>query len=181
MIATRKFAAAAVAGTVLLGGSTAAFAATTASTPAGGTVHLFVNIDGNNPTTDPILLTGAIGDYGTSTSTTKTGKVDPNGNFQAVKLKKGTLVANITKLNAAVNKAPGTFNAATCSLFISETRPVPLSKGTGLYKNVAGTVRITESIGLVFPRKANGTCNAAPNVQPLRFAGSVTGVGKVTF
>jgi hypothetical protein len=183
MIATHrsKFVAAAVAGTVVLGGGTAAFAATSASTPAAGTVHLFVNIDGNNPTTDPILLTGAIGDYGTSTSTTKSGKVDPNGNYQKVKLTKGTLVANITKLNTAVNDAPGTFNASTCSLFISKTRPVPLSKGTGLYKNIAGTLSITETIGLVFPRHANGTCNAGQNVQPLSFAGSVTGVGKVRF
>jgi hypothetical protein len=183
MIATRKskFAAVAVAGTVLLGTGTAAVASAATSAPAGGVTHLFVNIDGNSPVTDPILLTGAIGDFGTTTTTTKAGKVNPNGNFQKVKLTKGTFVANITKLNKAVNNAPGTFNASTCSLFISKTRPITLSKGTGLYTGVAGTLRVTESIGLVFPRKANGTCNAGQNVQPIGFAGSVTGVGKVRF
>jgi hypothetical protein len=183
MIATRKskFAPVVAIGTVLVGGGgTAAVASTRSSTPAGGTVHLFVNINVKSQTVDPTLLTGAIGDYGTSTSETKTGKADPNGNFEKVKLTKGTFIANVTVLNAAGNSA-GTFNAATCSAYFSVTRPVPLSKGTGLYKNITGTLKITEIGGLLFPRNANGTCNAGPNTQPLKFGGSVVGVGKVKF
>jgi hypothetical protein len=181
MIATRKskFAAAAVAGAALLGGGTAAFAATSTSTPAGGTIHIFVNVDVKSQTTNPIVITGAIGDYGKGVDVTKAGKVDANGNYVRVTLTKGTFWVNGTVLNAKANKSPGSFNASTCSFSEKVTAPVILFKGTGLYAGISGKPKITETFGGVGPRLANGACN--PSANPVAFGGSVTGVGKVRF
>jgi hypothetical protein len=181
MIATRKskLAAAAVAGTVLLGGGTAIFASAASGSPAGGTIHVFVNVDVKSETVNPIVITGAIGDYGTATSVDKNGKVDPNGNYENIKLKKGTFWVNGTALTAKANRTTPSINPATCSLSLSVSGPTQLFKGTGLYKGIGGTVKITESFGAVFSRLPSGACNEAGN--PLSQGGSVTGVGRATF
>jgi uncharacterized membrane protein len=181
MIATRKskIVAAAIVGTVLLGGGTAAFASSSASTPAGGTVRIFVNVDTKSQTVMPIVITGAIGDYGTATSITKSGKVDANGNYVKIALKKGSFEVNSAALNAKANNAPGTFTGTTCSFSATVTGAVTLFNGSGLYKGISGAPKITENFGGVLPRLANGTCNA--NANPLAQGGSLTGVGKVKF
>jgi hypothetical protein len=181
MMATRKskFVAAGVAGAVLLGAGSAAFAAAASSAPAGGTIHVFVNVDVKSQTVDPIVVTGAIGDYGKATDVNKAGKVDTNGNFEKIVLTKGTFWVNGTALTAKSNKTPGSFNPATCSLSLTVSSPTQLFKGTGLYKGIGGTVKITETFGVVFSRLASGACNTAG--APLSAGGAVTGVGKVTF
>jgi hypothetical protein len=181
MITARKskFAAAVVAGTVLLGGGTAAFAATSAATPAGGTVHIFVDVDVKSQTTNPIVITGAIGDYGKGVDVNKAGKVDANGNYVRITLTKGSFWVNVKALNAKANSAPGTFNAVTCSFSESVTSPVILFNGTGLYKGISGRPKIVETFGGVLPRLASGACNE--NANPVSQGGAVTGAGKVTF
>jgi hypothetical protein len=181
MMATRKskFAAAGIAGAVLLGAGGAAFAGAASSAPAGGTIHIFVNVDVKSQTTDPIVITGAIGDYGKGVDVTKSGKVDANGNYVKVTLTKGTFWVNVTALNAKTNKAPGSFNAATCSFSVSVTSPIILFKGTGLYKGISGKPKVTQTFGGIGPRLASGACNE--NANPVVFGGAVTGVGKVTF
>jgi hypothetical protein len=181
MIATRKSKLAAVAalGTLLAGGGTAAFAAAASSAPAGGTIHVFVNVDVKSETVNPILVTGAIGDYGKATDVDANGKVDPNGNFEKIVLTKGTFWLNGTALAAKANKANPPINPATCSLSLTVSGPTQLFKGTGLYKGIGGTVNITETFGGVFGRLASGACNEAGN--PVSQGGAVTGTGKVTF
>ena len=181
MIATRrsKLAAAAVAGATLLGGGTAVFASVASSAPAGGTIHVFVNVDVKSETVNPIVITGAIGDYGTATSVDKNGKVNPNGNYERIVLKKGTFWVNGTALAAKADKTNPPINPATCSLALTVSSPTQLLKGTGLYKGIGGTVTITETFGAVFGRLASGACNEAGN--PLSQGGAVTGVGKATF
>jgi hypothetical protein len=178
MMATRKskFAAAAVAGTVLLGAGGAAFAGAASSAPAGGTIHIFVNIDVKSQTTNPIVITGAIGDYGKGVDVTKSGRVDANGNYVKVTLTKGTFWVNGTALDAKSKKIVPTVNASTCSFSASVTAPVSLFNGTGLYKGISGTPKITETFGIVASRTASGACGAT-----LSQGGAVTGVGKVTF
>ena len=92
-----------MAGSVLF----AVSAASGAGMPAGGPVSIFVT-----PSPDgihgPIVITGAIGDHGQTTSIDKNGKPDANGNFVRITLKKGTFEVNSTALNAKTDHAQPT-------------------------------------------------------------------------
>jgi hypothetical protein len=170
-----KFAAAAVAGIVLIGSGSTAFAS--ATTPAGGVIHVFADINVKSQTVDPIFFTGVIGDYGTSTSTTKAGKVDPNGNYEKVVLKKGGFEINATALNGGFKP---TVNRSTCSIVVSASmEPASVYGGTGLYQGISGALKLSGTFAGIFPRKANGTCNF--NAQPVTAYGEITGAGKVKF
>lgn len=178
----RSGVAAALAATaVVLGASGPALAAAPAASKAGGQVRLFVNVNVKSQTVDPTLWTGAIGDLGTSTSVNAKGKVDPNGNFEQEKLRQGTFLVDVTKANAAVQKAGAVVNKTTCTFSLSASGPATLSKGTGLYKGIRGTITVTQTFGGIFPRKANGSCNFGDNVQPISFLGEVFGQGTVRF
>src|ERR1041385_8511879 len=79
---------------------------------SGGKIRIFADAS-TEGAVSKILFTGAIGDYGTATSMDKNGKVDTNGNYVKMALKKGTFEVDSTALNAKLNKAPGTFNKST--------------------------------------------------------------------
>jgi hypothetical protein len=167
---------------LLSAGGTAALGAPTApGTPVGGTTHMFINVNVKSQTVQPVLFTGAIGDYGTSISMTKSGKVDAQGNYAKEVLKKGTFKIDATKVNAALIGAfvHATPNPATCSLLVSASGPSPLFAGTGLYKGISGSLKITLTAALLFPRSSNGACNENGDVSSMY--GQVTGVGTVTF
>jgi hypothetical protein len=158
---------------MLLGASIA----TAGAAPAGGTIHVY-----SRPTSSvkgTITITGAIGDYGTTIELNKKGKVDPNGVFQKATLKKGTFVANTTGLNKVLNKAQPKVNTSNCSASFSGTGPVTLGKGTGAYKGIGGTVRITVTFAGIQPRFTSGPkagqCNFS--AAPKGSYQSITGVG----
>ena len=134
-------------------------------------------------TVDPTLITGAIGDYGTSTSITKSGKVNSNGNYELVALKKGTFRLNATNPNRNLNrKGTKAFpNPTTCSLAISASGVATLFDGTGLYKGIHGSVKVAETFALLFPRLASGKCDFVESAEPVKQFGVVTGVGTVKF
>ena len=180
MIASKKskLAAVAVVGTVLLGGGTAAVAATSASTPAGGTIHFFVNGNVKSETVQPIVITGAIGDYGTATSVTKTGKVNPNGNYEKIVLKKGSFKVNGVALDKKLNTVAPSLNASTCSLLFAGTGPATIFDGTGLYAGISGSSKITVTFAGIAPRLKSGKCDLK---KQLAGYSTVTGVGKVKF
>ena len=69
----------------------------------------------SNGAKSKIVITGAIGDYGTATSVDQNGKVDQNGNFVVITLKKGTFKVDSTALNQAANNVQPTVNTTTCS------------------------------------------------------------------
>jgi hypothetical protein len=170
-------------GSLLLGGGPA-FAATTPSTPAGGFIRIFVMPNGNGG--GPIVVTGAIGDYGRTLTINKNGTPDPNnGNYVKVTLHKGTLEVNKTTLDAKSNKAQPSFDVATCSAAISVTGPITLFDGTGLYAGIAGTLNVTITEGFVLPRlttgKDKGQCNESNSATPLSQYGVVIGTGTVSF
>jgi hypothetical protein len=156
-----------------------------AATPAGGTVHLFATPSMTNNGTGTIVIIGAIGDFGTFVSTNKNGTVNPNGDYVKMTLKKGTLEVDSTTLNAAANKLQPTFYPATCSAYLTVSDPVRLFNGTGLYKGIAGTVKITETFAAILPRYTSGAkkgqCNGSSNAQPVAQYGSITGSGTVSF
>ena len=169
-------------GSLLCGGT----AATAAGMPAGGPIQVFVtpNLTGNGAP-DSIVITGAIGDFGTSRNMDKNGKTDPNGNYAKITLKKGTFVVNLTKLNATSNAMQPMMTAATCSAVVSAAAPVTFSDGTGLYAGIAGTVKISETFAFILPRYTTGAkkgqCNMSNSAQPLGQYGSIMGTGTVTF
>jgi hypothetical protein len=173
---------------VLLTGAVAGVAsAARATPPAGGVIHLYVTPPPNfNGAVFKIVVIGAIGDYGTATSIDKDGKVDSNGNYVRIRLRKGTFEVNSVALDKKTNNAPPSIvNTATCSYGFGGSGPVTLFNGTGLYAGISGTLRITQTFAAVGPPHETGPkkgeCNTSNNAQPLAIYGSITGGGKVRF
>jgi hypothetical protein len=154
-----------------------------AATPAGGSIQIYVT--GVNSATQPILIAGAIGDYGTATSETKAGKVDENGNYVHVVLKKGTFLVDATKLNTNSNAKPTLVNKTTCSFVFKVTGPITISEGTGIYKGISGTAHMTIIFGGVGPYYTSGAkkgqCNQSSNATPSGQYQSISGTGTVKF
>ncbi len=159
-------------------------AASGAGMPAGGPVSIFVT-----PSPDgihgPIVITGAIGDHGQTTSIDKNGKPDANGNFVRITLKKGTFEVNATALNAKTDHAQPTVNKTTCTFEFTGTGPVTLFNGTGLYEGISGTLRITVTFAGVGPVYGTGThkgqCNFSNNAPLVAQYASIMGKGAVKF
>lgn len=148
------------------------------STPSGGSVQIFVR-QGNGPNST-VLITGAIGDYGSAVSVNRNGKVNANGNFEKVKLKKGTFLVDGTLLNQAMNDVQPTFDATNCSGTGTGSGPVTLSNGTGAYKGISGTLTMTITFAFITSQK-NGSCDQNHNDPPLSQYQSITGSGTVAF
>jgi hypothetical protein len=159
--------------------------AATASSPAGGSIHVL----GSSPGTGggKVLITGAIGDHGTSSSVNKSGKPNSNGSYVKLSLTKGTIELNKTKLDANINHAfnSAKLNSATCSLAVIASSTLPIVNGTGLYAKISGTVHITISVGLTLPRYTSGApagqCNLSNAAQPTAALQVVFGSGTVSF
>jgi len=135
---------------------------------------------GNGQGNGTIVITGAIGDFGTTHS------VHVHGDTYAyATLQHGKVEFNLTKINAMTNNASPKIDAATCSGALTVSAPVPVVGGTGLYKGVHGTIELTESFGFIGPRYATGAkkgqCNLSSSAQPLAQKGSVHGAGTVSF
>jgi hypothetical protein len=174
----------AVFGIAILGGLLVSGApAVGSAAPAGGPVRIFVTP--GNGAAGTILITGAIGDYGTTTTVDQNGKADSNGNFAWNVLKRGTFMADLTALNAAANSQQPTMYPASCSGVFSARGPVTLSKGTGGYKGISGTLQVTETFAVVLPRYTSGAkkgqCNMGQDAKPAAQYNSVTGSGTVSF
>jgi hypothetical protein len=174
----------AVALVCALGIASLAMAAGRSETLAGGKIRIFSDQSAGTAV-GKILITGAIGDYGTATNIDKSGKVDQNGNFVKIALTRGGFEVDSTALNAKLNKAPGSFNKATCSFSFSGSGRVTLFNGTGLYKGLSGTANVTISFGGIGPRLTSGAkkgkCNPSQNAKPIDQYGAVIGTGVVTF
>jgi hypothetical protein len=167
---------------LLLGGAPAYAAAP--STPAGGSVRFFVMPNGTGG--GPIVITGAIGDYGHTLDINKNGTPDPNsGHYVKITLQRGTFEVNKTALDAKSSKVQPAFDLSTCSAAITATAPITLFDGTGLYAGIAGTLTATVIDGFILPRltsgKSKGQCNESNNAQPVSEYAVVTGTGTVSF
>ena len=152
-----------------------------ATTP-GGTIRIFSDQsnDTNNGATGPIVITGAIGDYGTATSIDQNGKVDALGNYVKVVLKKGTFEINSVAFDAAATKEQPTVSSSNCSEYLAASGSVTLFAGTGAYKGIGGSLNVTVTFAGIGPKLKNGTCNQANSAQPLTIYGTITGSGTVT-
>jgi uncharacterized membrane protein len=177
---TKAAVVAAVLGSALFGVT----AAGASSTPQSGTI--FISVTPNNSASYPIVIAGAIADYGQATTIDQNGKVDPNGNYVKIALKQGAFEVNSTDLNKKANSAPPTSNNTTnCSFSFTATGPVTVFDGSGSYKGIAGTLTITESFVAILPRVTSGAhkgqCNESNSAAPLASNGNIGGSGKVSF
>jgi hypothetical protein len=144
----------------------------------GGPIQFYVS---GTAVTTPILVTGAITDYGKATSVTKAGKPDENGNFEKVVLKKGTFWVDATQLNKILNNVKPTIDKTNCFFAFKGSGPTKLIKGTGAYAGISGTVNVNLNFVAIGPRLPNGSCNMANNVPPVAQYGNVTGAGTANF
>jgi hypothetical protein len=162
----------------LIGGASA-LAATASGKPVGGTIEVFVT-PGNGQGNGTILITGAIGDFGTTHSFHIHGET-----FAYANLQHGTIEFNLTKISAETNNVSPKVDAATCSAALSVSAPVPVVGGTGLYKGVSGTVNLTESFGFIGPTYTSGPkkgqCNMSNSAPTVAQKGNVQGTGTVSF
>jgi hypothetical protein len=167
---------------VIVGGVTVSAAPALAANKA-GTVRVWVTASPtNNTPTDPILFTGVIGDYGTSTSQDKNGKADINVSYEGITLQQGTFVIDTTKLTAKVNKIKPATNTSTCSFSIAASAPASIisGSGTGAYKGLTGRLVITVSFAGYGPVKS-GKCDTSQNAVPTSAYSAITGIGIVTY
>jgi hypothetical protein len=125
-----------------------------------------------------LVITGAIGDYGSSLNVDRNGKSDPKGNYSQITLQKGTFRINRTAFNAAADKASFPINKANCSSEGSITAPAIISSGTGLYKGISGKALITLTLVWIVSRDTGGKCNGG---KVLFHSQYLTGTGAVSF
>ncbi len=162
--------------------------ATAATMMTTGTVQVWVtpNTSNVNSAVDKIILTGVIGDYGTSTNINKNGTVNSNGNYAKVALQHGGFEVNLTTLNKLTNNAPPLMsNATNCSVVFGGVGPVTLFDGTGAYAGITGAIQITQKFAAIGAKYTSGPkkgqCNMSNNAAPLAFSGTIAGTGKVSF
>lgn len=169
---------------VVVGLLSAAGTAAFGSSATSGPIKVWVRIPvtgGNVP--DPVVITGVIGDFGTTLSVNSKGKADANGNYERIRLVKGKFTVNGSALNQALSSAmPSDFNSSTCSGSFSagpETVPIVNGSGTGAYAGITGSVDVSAQFAFVQPKKKNGSCNM--NANPAGGWGVITGAGTVSF
>jgi hypothetical protein len=144
----------------------------------GGAIQIYVS---GTTVTTPILVTGAITDYGKATSVTKAGKPDENGNYERIVLKKGTFWVDATELNKKLNGVRPTIDKTHCFFAFKGSGPTTLMKGTAAYAGISGTVTVTVNFVGIGPKLPNGKCNMAQNVPAVAQYGTVTGSGTASY
>jgi hypothetical protein len=143
---------------------------------AGGEIHIYTQGTG---VTTPILVTGAITDYGKATSVDKSGKTDENGNYEKLVLQKGTFWVDATALNKVLAKTRPTIDKGHCYYEFKGSGPTKLIKGTGAYAGISGNVQVSLDFVAIGPLLGSGKCNMSNNAQPVAQYGDVTGSGTV--
>jgi hypothetical protein len=167
---------AAILGTPLLG----AAATSGATARPGGVINVFVTPNGSG-LSGKVLITGVIGDYGTTLKVSSAGKSDKKGTDAELVLKKGTILVNLTQLKTALQHPPPTkVNTANCSATIIVGAPVSIVRGTKAYTGIAGTLSFSETEAFILPLTKRGRCNTNAT-KPIAESVSVSGSGMVRF
>lgn len=164
-------------GSAILGTFALNAVAVAAATPTGGLVRFWITPSANGP--GAIVVTGAIGDYGTATTISKNGQPDQTGDYSLVSLKEGTLEVNLTSFNEKNAKAGFPINQKSCSSEGTETGSVTLSGGTGRYKGVSGDLAVTETNAWILGRSTSGRrCDGTEVLYNMQLE---SGSGRVSF
>jgi hypothetical protein len=122
----------------------------TKTSASGGMVHLIgysKNSDGPGFT---VILTGAIGDYGSAMTVHPDGSIDPEHTSELrLGLKHGSFRLNIVNLHKKLGSVTSHYQTTpTCSFYASVTAatPVVAGSGTGSYRGISGSVNMTVTI-----------------------------------
>lgn len=176
----------AIAGIALLSGGVLGGAGSTASgATTSGTVKVFVT---PNDTTTPkhpgtVLLTGAIGDHGTVTSTNAAGKPTRSGTYRLLKLEHGSIVVDVASFLQQVQGAfasPAALDTATCSLAVSASGRITIVSGSKSYTGITGSLTMTGVFAGIAPRAKGGGCTTKTSTPPVATYSTITGSGTVT-
>ena len=134
-----------------------------------------------------VVVTGAIGDYGTIQGSDLLGKPSKASPSPAalIKLKKGTIIVDATNMNNATNTSP-LLQQTTCSFSISATAvPWPIIFGTGAYKNIKGSLTTTINLGGITPRVTKGAnkgkCDFSNKYPPVASFFNALASGSITY
>jgi hypothetical protein len=170
-------------GVALLGLALAVASAGATDTPAPGAVKMFATPGAGAGGT--VTFTGAVGDYGTLLSTDKHGKPKPDAGYLKIALQRGTFMMNVTTFTRFLQHTRASPDFATCSAALSASARAPLYDGTGLYKGIHGSVKITARLGIIGARVKTGPhkgeCDHDDNAEPVHIYEAVIGSGKITF
>ncbi|MGH9092150.1 MAG: hypothetical protein ACRDZR_12365 [Acidimicrobiales bacterium] len=176
----------AVVGAALLcGGVVGGLASTASASSASGPTKVFVKPTETTSVKHPgkILLTGAVGDYGTVISANAAGKATRKGTYRLLRLKKGTILVDIATFQKALESSftsPTALDQTTCSIAVSPTGPVAVVSGTGSYSGISGSFTMTAFVAGIAPRTASGACTVKTTTAPLATFTVITGTGTVT-
>jgi hypothetical protein len=118
-----------------------------------------INTDGPSSS---VILTGAVGDYGTAESVGPDGSIDSRHTSQLrLSLKRGSFRMDISTLGARLVAAYRSFPADphTCSGSVSVRAAVPVvaGSGTGAYARLRGTFDLTAVVDEVDKPPCDGT------------------------
>jgi hypothetical protein len=137
---------------------------TAAGRPAGGggavQVHEYADSDGAGAS---VILTGAIGDFGAAVSVYPDGAIDPQHDSQVnLALTKGSFRISVAALDKKIVSGFSHFrpDPRTCSGVVraTATTPVVPGSGTGVYRGIGGSFRLTVTIAEIVPKsRCDGT------------------------
>ena len=139
---------------------------------AGATVHLSGYSQGDGPRLT-VILTGAVGDFGTGVYVRPDGTVDPEHAAELqLKLTEGSFRISVADFDKKLVEAFGRvqFNPSTGSGHVSVTGATPIvsGSGTGSYKGISGSFDLTVSIDEIVQKPAttpSGAIRAQVNIM----------------
>jgi hypothetical protein len=134
----------------------------------GGEVHVY-GVSPGSGNTNQIIITGAIAARGETHNVSE--------NIGMVTTPDGTFKVNLRELNHA--QGTGGVNSKTCSGAFTATAPITLFDGTGAYKGIRGTIKLTTTFAAIVSRTDSGTCNV--NGNPTTALSFFQGTGRVAF
>jgi hypothetical protein len=127
-----------------------------------------------------VIVSGAIGDYGSAVTVRRDGTTDPEHSSELrLRLKHGSFRLNIASLERKLVSATSRWSSTpTCSFHVSVSAPtaVVAGSGTGLYRGISGSVRMTATIDEVDVKPCPG--GTSRFVSQLIF---IVGSGTVAF
>lgn len=147
---------------------------------AGGEAHIMVYSINSDGPFFRVILTGAVGDYGPAVTVYPDGRVDPRHTSDVeLKLTHGSFRLRIASIDRKIVSAFGHFpaNPRTCSgtVTVAGTAPVVADSGTGWYRGISGSFRMTVTIDEVDVKPVcNGTSKFLWQVILLAGAGTVS-------
>ena len=175
----RTIAAFAAAGGLLSTGPLALAATTSASKPKGGAIKLY--IQNLVKSRGKVLITGAVGDYGTINNANAAGQFDPEGVYSVAHLKHGTITFDSTGLDKGFATLKPQVNSTTCSVSYVVNGPAKVTAGTGEYAGASGSVRLSVTYGGILPKTSSGACDVSGKGHASGKFETIVGSGTVHF